>query len=85
MLLRNAKQILHIVTATFSASLFDESRSVSSCPDSSIDSIDNLGCEWVSVLQRLKQVQTDSDEGLEELLIALAKVILKHFRQVHYY
>ena len=80
MLLRNAKQILHIVTATFSASLFDESRSTSTCSDSSIDS---LGCEWVSVLQRFKQVQPDSDEGLEGLLIALAKVVLKHFRKVH--
>ncbi len=80
MLLRNAKQILHIVTATFSPSLFDEGRSMSTCSDSSIE---NLGCEWVSVLQRLKKVESGSDEGLDALLIALAKVGSKNIRTVH--
>jgi hypothetical protein len=50
---------------------------MSACSDSDIES---LGCEWVLILQSLKQVLPDSDEGVEDLIIELSKVIcLKAF------
>ena len=53
---------------------------MSTCSDSSIES---LGCEWVSVLERLKRIQPGSDEGLEELFEALSKVELDFVGKVH--
>ena len=73
MLLRNARQILSIVTATYSPSLFDHRRSASGCSDSEIES---LGCVWVAILQKLRETKGDIDEDADKLLMALAKVAL---------
>lgn len=70
-LLRNARQILNIVTATFPPSLFDHRRSASHCADSEIET---LGCVWVAIMQKLKETKGDNYEDAEKLLIALAKV-----------
>ncbi len=70
-LLQNAKQILNIVTATFSPSLFDERRSASGCSDSSIE---RLGCVWVAIMQNLNGADLSSHETSDKLLLALSKV-----------
>jgi hypothetical protein len=70
---------LKIVTATFSPSLFDEHRSDASCSDSEIE---GLGCFWVAIMQKLKEMKPDSDGGTEEIVIALARVSFQYSERI---
>jgi hypothetical protein len=72
-LLRNARQILNIVTATFSASLFEGNDISVDCSTLSNDS-EKLGCEWRLISQQLTDLKPDSEEDAERLMTALAKV-----------
>lgn len=77
-MLRNAKQILTIVTATFSPTLFDEDKPSILCSPSS--DIEGLGCNWSLIMELLREVPPDSDEGLDRVLAHLEKVTSEAFR-----
>lgn len=70
LLLQNARQILRIVTATFSPALFDPMRPMSTCQDSDID---RLGCSWVSIQHKVEASKGDGPHDVEELLTSLSK------------
>jgi ethanolaminephosphotransferase len=82
-LLRNARQILNIVTATFSASIFEDHGDSLGC--SSVDSdIERLGCDWRVISRQLKRLQQDAQFDAEPLLLALSKVVTTYiFRWVY--
>lgn len=68
-LLRNARQILHVVTATFPS--FESDGPSQACNESS-DDVAELACEWRALDAQLKVDL--SEEAKDELLLALPKV-----------
>lgn len=74
-LLRNARQILNIVTAAFGAELFDISSPTDPCSLEEND-INTLACEWRQVSQRA-QVLSAENKIDEEWLTAISRWIRK--------
>lgn len=74
-LLRNARQILNIVTAAFGPELFDPQSSTDPCALDSSD-INELACEWRVISQRAQQL-ISSNQIDQEWLTATSKWIRK--------
>ncbi|KAL1872778.1 hypothetical protein VTK73DRAFT_1328 [Phialemonium thermophilum] len=56
-LMRNARQILNIVTAAFGSHLFEADHGVASCAEAGTD-IEELACMWNPVTQEVSHVET---------------------------
>jgi ethanolaminephosphotransferase len=75
-LIRNARQILNIVTAAFGSELFDAQSSVDPCTFNSATDVSELACEWRKINSEASQ-QADAKEVDTEWLLATSAWIRK--------
>jgi ethanolaminephosphotransferase len=75
-LIRNARQILNIVTAAFGGELFDAQSSVDPCASKSATDIDELACDWRRINLEAAQ-QANAKEVDQEWLSATSAWIRK--------
>ena len=65
-MLRNARQILKVVTTTFPS--FEEAGPSGNCADSSSD-VENLACQWRSIITSYGGLETrDIDAWIESVI-----------------
>lgn len=72
LLLRNARQILKIVTATFGQDLFESDQDSNACANPQ-DDAHELACEW-QAMERQRQSLTSGDELDPAWVSAMGKV-----------
>ncbi|KAK5997425.1 GPI ethanolamine phosphate transferase 2 [Cladobotryum mycophilum] len=74
-LIRNARQILHVVTAAFGSELFDRQTDVDPCTLESTE-VNELACEWHKISEKASSLAS-SKEVDESWLMATSKWIRK--------
>lgn len=71
-LIRNAEQILDIITATFGGEIFDTSLKIDPCLHKDTD-VGDLACRWQHLAEMAKNMNTKSDID-QEWTLAMSQV-----------